>query len=151
MKLSTVFITSTLLFACFHSGEPAELRNHLQIGRTYYDAAEFKKAIWQFQLAAKAEPNKASPYFWLGKSYENVGLINGPLCGGRADSKAYTFLSKAVQLAPEDREYRHELFEFLIGSDSPHAFRQAEAILQTVNASDPDYPFMLVRLHEAGD
>jgi hypothetical protein len=55
-----------------------------------------------------------------------------------------------VQLAPEDREYRRELFDFLIEFDSSlHALDEAYKILQSTNESDPDYPVMQLRLHQA--
>ena len=132
------------------SAFPAELQNQFEIGRNYYYSAEFKKAISHFERAIALHPTDARAYFWVGKSYENLALINGPVFGLNAGSKAHKALARAVQLAPEDRDYRQELFEFLINADySPKALREAESILQTVNESDPDYPFMQLRLQEA--
>ena len=150
MKLSTAVITLIFLLSFAKSVFPAELQNQFEIGRNYYYSAEFKKAISHFERAIAVHPTDARAYFWLGKSYENLVLINGPMLGMNAGSKAHNDLDRAVQLAPEDREYRQELFEFLVNADySRNALREADSILQTVSESDPDYPFMQLRLHEA--
>ena len=140
MKLSTAAVTSMFLLTFSCAAFPAELQNQFEIGRNYYYSADFKKAISHFERAITLNPSDARAYFWLGKSYENLALINGPVLGMKAGSKAHKALAMAVQLAPEDGEYRQELFEFLINADySPKALREAESILQTVNKSDPDY------------
>ena len=152
MKLSSAVITSAFLLTFAGSATPAELRNQFEIGRKYYESGEFKQAIPHFQRAIKLVPDDARAYFWLGKSYETLALIGGPVLGGNASSKAHKALERAVQLAPENREYRQELFEFLINAEySRSALREAEDILQTVSESDPDYPFMQFRLEEARD
>jgi protein involved in temperature-dependent protein secretion len=83
---------------------------------------------------------------WLGKSYEMFADIRSPLLGLRASVKARLYLAKALQLARDNKDYRHELFQLLIVSDhSPGALPQAENILQMTPQTDPDYPFMLMR------
>jgi tetratricopeptide (TPR) repeat protein len=138
---------SLLICAC--TGWSAESRSARDAGRREYAAGEFKKSASHFQRALKADPNDADSYFWLGKSYEMLADIGGPLLGSRASFKARLCLSKALQLAPDNKDYRRELFQLLIVSDhSPDALRQAEGIIQMTPESDPDYPFMLLRLHQ---
>ena len=152
MKLSSAVITAAVLLTFAGSATPAELRNQFEIGRNYYESGEFKQAIFHFQRAIKSSPDDARSFYWLGKSYETLAFIDGPVMGGNASSKARKALERAVQLAPENREYRDELFGFLINAEyARNALREAEDILQTVNESDPDYPFMQFRLHEARD
>ena len=149
MKLSTALAICVVLATSIRSAQPAEAKNQLEIGEAHYNVAEFKQAIRHFELAAQADPTDARAYFGLGQSYENLALIGGPLGGGHAESKAHAFLAKAVALAPANREYRREFFNFLIDSDSRHARDEARNLLQTVNQGDPDYPFMLIHLQQA--
>ena len=150
MKVSSAVITAAFLLTFAGSATPAELRNQFEIGRNYFQSGEFKQAIFHFQRAIKSSPDDARSYYWLGKSYEILAFIDGPVMGGNSSSKARKALERAVQLAPENREYREELFDFLINAEyARNALREAEDILQTVNESDPDYPFMQFRLQEA--
>ncbi len=128
------------------------MQNQFEVGRSYYQAAEFKKAIAHFERALRTRPDDARCYFWMGKSYETLAVINGHIIGGHAGSQAHRFLAEAVQLAPTNREYRHELFEFLIESDySRGTLSEAENMLQRVSESDPDYLSMQRRLEDARD
>jgi tetratricopeptide (TPR) repeat protein len=141
-------ILSTLLLMFASAALSAESRNGGDAGRRDYAAGEFKRAASHFQRALRADPNDADSCFWLGKSYEMLADSRGPLLGARASFKARLYLAKALQLAPDNEEYRRELLEFLIVSDhSPGALRQAQSIIQMTPESDPDYPFMLLRLH----
>jgi tetratricopeptide (TPR) repeat protein len=146
MKRHLVWIL-VLTFTC--TAWSAESRSVRAAGRRDYAAGEFKKAASHFQRVLKTDPNDADSYFWLGKSYEMLADIGGPLLGARATLKARSSLTKALQLAPDNEDYRRELFQLLIVSDhSPGALRRAESIIQMVPESHPDYPFMLVRLHQ---
>src|SRR5437764_15479963 len=138
MKLHVVFIL-VLIFASRASS--AESWRARDAGHREYAAAEFKKAASHFQQAIKADPNDADSCFWLGKSYEMLADIRGPLLGARTSFKARFYLAKALQLAPKNGDYRRELFEFLIVSDhSPGALHLAHSIIQMTAESDPDYP-----------
>jgi tetratricopeptide (TPR) repeat protein len=140
MKLHVVVIV-LLIFASAASS--AESQGDRDAGHRDYAAAEFKKAVSHFQRAIKADPKDADSCFWLGKSYEMLADLSGPLLGTRTSFKARLYLAEAFQLAPNNDDYRHELFEFLIVSDhSPGALHLAETIIQMTPESDPDYPFM---------
>jgi tetratricopeptide (TPR) repeat protein len=142
-------IVSIVLLIFSSTGSSAESRSAFLAGRRDYAAGEFKKAACHFKRALKANSNDADSNFWLGKSYEMLSDVRGPLLGARASFKARFYLAKALDLAPDNEEYRRELFEFLIVSDhSPGALRRAERIIQMAPESDPDYPFMLLRLHQ---
>jgi tetratricopeptide (TPR) repeat protein len=146
MKLHLVSLTLLVLSS---TGSSAESRSAFCAGRRDYAAVEFKKAACHFKRALKADPNDADSSFWLGKSYEMLSDIRGPLLGARASFEARLYLAKALDLSPDNEEYRRELLEFLIVSDhSPGALRRAERIIQMVPESDPDYPLMLLRLHQ---
>jgi tetratricopeptide (TPR) repeat protein len=134
------------------AGSSAEPPSARVAGHRDYTAGEFEKAASDFQRALKREPNDADCYFWLGKSYEMLADIRGPLLGLRASVKARLYLTKALQLAPDNNDYRHELFQLLIVSDhAPGALRQAENIVQMAPQTDPDYAFMLMRLRQEYD
>jgi tetratricopeptide (TPR) repeat protein len=141
-------LASILLLMFASAAVSAESRNARNAGHSDYSAGEFKKAASHFQRALKADPNDAESCFWLGKSYEMLADIRGPLLGARASFKARLYLTRALQLAPRDEEYRRELFQVLITADhSPGALHRAESIIQMMPESDPDYPFVLMRLH----
>jgi tetratricopeptide (TPR) repeat protein len=143
----TPCLICVLLLISAGAGSSAESRSPRVAGHRDYTAGEFEKAASHFQRALKLEPNDADCYFWLGKSYEMLADIRVPLLGLRASVKARIYLAKALQLAPDNKDYRHERFELLIVSDhSPGALRQAENIIQLTPQADPDYAFMVMRL-----
>lgn len=143
------YFVCMLLLSLVCSAWPAESCSASAAGRREYSAGEFKKAAAHFARALKVDPGDADSYFWLGKSYEMLADIGGPVLGARASVRARFSLSKALELAPENEDYRRELFQLLIVSDhSPGALRQAESIIQMTPERHPDYPFMLARLHQ---
>jgi tetratricopeptide (TPR) repeat protein len=145
----TPCLVCVLLLICAGAGSSAESPSPRAAGHRNYTAGEFEKAASYFQRALKLEPNDADCYFWLGKSYEMLADIRGPLFGLRASVRARVYLAKALQLAPDNEDYRHELFQLLIVSDhSPGALPQAENIVRMTPQIDPDHPFMLMRLHQ---
>ena len=142
-------LASILLLMFASAGLSAESRNARNAGHSDYSAGEFKKAASHFQRALKADPNDADSCFWLGKSYEMLADIRGPVLGTRAAFKARLYLARALELAPENEEYRREFFQLSIAADhSAGALRRAQSIIQMTPESDPDYPFMLIRLHQ---
>ena len=144
MKTKLVLIVLALASA----GRAAE-RSDFSAGRKSYASGEFRKAASHFEKAVKADPANAEAHFWLGKSYEVLTDIGGPLFGTRSSSRARVHLTKAMELAPERPEYRDELFNFLLGSDqSLRGLAKARAVLQTMPKSDPDYASMQSRLQQ---
>jgi tetratricopeptide (TPR) repeat protein len=137
---------SILIVALALSGHAAEQQSELAIGRAYYSDGEFKKASVHFQLAVKADPKDAGAYYWLGRSHEILASIAAPF-DGRDNAKARASLTRAVELAPASREYRRELFDFLLDSadSSRSALPQAEAMLRTMPRDDPEYDYMRQR------
>jgi len=145
----TPCLICVLLLISARAGSSAESQSARVAGHRDYTAGEFEKAASHFRRALNVEPKDADCYFWLGKSYEMIADIRGPLLGLRASVKARLYLAKALQLAPDNKDYRHELFQLLIVSDhSPGALRQAENIIQMTPQTDPDYAFMLMRLRQ---
>jgi len=112
-------------------------------GREYYAEGEFRKAAAHFQLALQINPQDASSCYWLGVSYAMLGEIAVPF-DHKYNVKARVYLTRATELAPAQREYRRELFDFLLDSagSSRATVRQAAAILRAMPESDPDYSSM---------
>jgi tetratricopeptide (TPR) repeat protein len=144
LKLCAILLSAGLCFAAV--GQQSEIG----IGQAQYTAGEFKIAAAHFQLALQTDPHDADAYYWLGMADQRLADIAAPF-GGRYNAKARVNLTQAVELAPASREYRRELFDFLLDSagSSRGAWRQAEAILQTVAESDSEYVDMRRRLEEA--
>src|SRR4051794_775598 len=87
----------------------------LDVGRAYYREGEFRKAAVHFQLALDAGEDEAAACYWAGLSYQMLGDIATPF-GGRQYSKARVYLTRAMNLAPERRDYRQALFDLLLDS-----------------------------------
>jgi tetratricopeptide (TPR) repeat protein len=140
------FKLAILILAASFRGQAAGEQSELAAGRSYYAEGEFKKASAHFQLAVKANPDDAEPYYWLGVSYEILASIAAPF-DGKYNSKARVALTRATELAPVCREYRRELFEFLLDSarSSRRALREAKAILQAMPNTEPEYDYMCQR------
>jgi len=143
-KLAPVFLS---IFAL--SGQGAESINEVLAGRHSYNAGDYKRAAAHFEKAVKADPNDAGAYFWRGKSYALIGDLSGPLLGNRVLSKARVSFARAVDLAPENRDYRREFFNFLLWTDeSRTSLDRAERVLRSVPESDPDYRSMQWELQQ---
>src|SRR5207244_11668370 len=136
MKLTFLILMGRAAFGGAAAGQGSEFA----AGRAYYAEAEFRRAAAQFQLALKANPDDAEVCYWTGMSYQRLADIATPF-GGRYNAKARDYLTKAMNLAPNRREYRGALFDFLLDSAgfSRTAQRQAAGILLTMAESDPDY------------
>jgi tetratricopeptide (TPR) repeat protein len=133
-------------------GQAAGQQSEFATGRAYYVEGEFRKAATHFHLALKTNPNDAGTYYWMGMSYQVLADIATPF-GGKYNSKARLYLTKAVELAPSRPDYRRELFDFLVDSanSSGTALKQAAGILQTMSECDPDYGYMRRRFeHRSG-
>ncbi len=151
MKFKKPNMLVLVMLACL-GGQAAGQQSEFAAGRAYYAQGEFRKAAAHFQLALKTNPNDAEAYYWMGMSYQVLADIATPL-GGKYNSKARLYLTKAMELAPSRPDYRRELIDFLVDSanSSGIALKQAVDILQTVSESDPDYSYMRRRLeHESG-
>jgi tetratricopeptide (TPR) repeat protein len=144
MKTSLTFL---LLLLAVLNGPAAERNSEFAVGRSFYAQGEFKKAVVHFQLSLDANPCDAEAFYWIGVSYQKLADIALPF-GGRYHSKALVFLTRAVELAPTRRDYRLELFEYLLDpvSWSRSSQRRAVAILDATPESDPDYSYMQDRL-----
>ncbi len=136
-------LTLFLILLTGFGAEGATEQSELAIGRASYAEGDFKQAIAHFQLAVKSNPADAEAYYWMGMSYQTLADIAFPFTG-RYTSKARTYLTMAMELAPDCPDYRRELFNFLLdpGSSSRTGRRQAARILQLVSRNDPDYEIM---------
>src|SRR5256885_11478212 len=105
MKLNWPILILLAAFSC----PAATHRTGFAAGRAYYTTGEFKKALTQFQLAIEANPNDAESHYWMGMSYQALADISAPF-GGKYNSKARVYLTKAMELAPTRPDYRRELF-----------------------------------------
>jgi hypothetical protein len=133
---------SLLLIMLKSVASAATLSDGMEKGKNYYFAAEFKKAISQFELVMNANPDNPQAYLWLGKSYEMLADLK-PLFGMHTRMKAQMYLTRSVELAPGCDECRRELFDLLVTSDeSPSALREASLLVEKTPQSDPEYRFM---------
>jgi len=107
-------------------------------GRAYYYDGQFPKAAAYFEFALRDSPEDPALHYWAGRAHEVLADIAAPL-GHKHRSKARTHLARAVELAPENSEYRRELFHFLLDSGDA---RQAAAVLHAVDEPDPEYAMM---------
>jgi tetratricopeptide (TPR) repeat protein len=145
MNLNLIIL---MLLAGF-AGRAASRTPEFAAGRAYYAAGQFKKAVAHFRLALMVNPGDAEACYWTGISYQALADIATPF-GGKNNSNARDYLTRAMQLAPGQPEYRRALFDFLLDSSdsSRTALRQAAGILSTVTESDPDYAEMRRRLDD---
>ncbi len=89
-------------------------------GHDRFEICEFKGAAQAFSKALRSQPEDASLYYWLGKSYARMAEIAGPLHASRDARRARFSLERAVDLDPRNHEYLRELFDFYL--DSPEWF-----------------------------
>ena len=117
-------------------------------GEALFRECEFKAAARAFERALTSQPGNARLHFWLGKSYARMAEVSSLLSAHRNGRKAQVHLEAAVQLDPENREFRKELFEFYV--DSPEWFDggldRAMAILERLGPDDggPGTPSRIV-------
>ena len=126
-----------------------DAKAEIAAGRKEYMEGEFRKAAAHFAAATRLRPEDAGAFYWAGIAYERMADIATPF-GGRLLGRARGYLRSAARLAPESREYRQALFDFLLDSSdsSRSALPEAAALLETVAASDPDRDAMCRRLAE---
>jgi tetratricopeptide (TPR) repeat protein len=147
MNLKLVLVLSIASVSNAAVGEQSEIA----MGRSYYAEGQFKRAAAHFQRGLVENPNDADACFGAGMSYQMLADIAAPF-NHKYSSKARGYLTKATELAPTRQDYRSELFNFLLDAagSSRAARRQAEAILERMPESDPEYPWMHRRLEQEG-
>jgi len=141
-------LATVILLATF-AGRAAAQTPEFAAGRADYAAGEYRKAVAHFRLVLKDNPRDAEACYWTGMAYQSLADIATPF-GGQNNSHARDYLTKAATLAPENREYRQALFDFLLDSSdsSRTALRQAADMLSAMPESDPDYFEMRRRLDD---
>jgi tetratricopeptide (TPR) repeat protein len=143
--------TLVMLMLVSAAGSPAaDLRSELAAGQDYYRQGDFKRAVSHFRRALRVDGYDAELNYWMGRAYQGRGDVATPF-GGGYHSKALVYLRRAVALAPDRREFRRELFDFLIYSAevSPVRLRLAADLVSQTSESDPEYPLMRRRLELA--
>jgi tetratricopeptide (TPR) repeat protein len=110
-----------------------------ETGRSRFRDCEFKDAARAFTKALQFRPQDANLHFWLGKSYERMAEVAGPLHAAGNARQARRNLTRAVDLEPRNSEYLRELFDFYL--DSPQWFRggldQAALLVERIAPDDP--------------
>jgi tetratricopeptide (TPR) repeat protein len=108
-------------------------------GRSRFEECEFKNAARAFTKALQFRPNDANLHLWLGRSYERMAEVSGPLHAAGNARQARRSLERAVDLEPRNPEYLRELFDFYL--DSPQWFRgglqQAALLVERIAPDDP--------------
>jgi tetratricopeptide (TPR) repeat protein len=146
MKLAFSILTASM---AFHANA-ADRSPEYSEGRAYYADGNFKKAVAHFELALRADPDDADANYWTGMAYQRLADIATPF-GGKYNSRARRYLSKAVLLSPNRPDYRLELFNHVLDSaDATHSRppREVGALL-AISESDPEFPEMQRRLESA--
>src|SRR5215467_12267715 len=108
MRLALLFLAALAAYDVHAADRSPEFA----AGRAYYSDGEFRKAAAHFQLALKADPDDAEACYWAGMAYQRLADISTPF-GGRYNSKARQYLSRAAELSPNRPDYRLELFNHL--------------------------------------
>ena len=85
-------------------------------GEALFQECEFKAAARWFERALGNDPANARLHFWAGKSYSRLAEISSPWTARRNARKAQAHLETAVRLAPNNRKFLMELFEFYVNS-----------------------------------
>jgi tetratricopeptide (TPR) repeat protein len=110
-----------------------------QKGRARFEICEFKDAARDFTRALRYQPEDASLYHWLGKSYARMAEISSPLHASRDARNARVNLERAVDLDPRNHEYLRELFDFYLVS--PEWFSgglgKAANLVERIEPDDP--------------
>jgi tetratricopeptide (TPR) repeat protein len=127
--------------------EAAAARSEFSVGQACYNNGEFKQAVLHFQQELRYHPRHAESYFWMGMSYQSLADIAFPFAG-KDRSNARASLITAVELAPDEPDYRRALFNFLIDNagTSRATLQQATEILRTVPPNGLDYASMRKQL-----
>jgi tetratricopeptide (TPR) repeat protein len=146
MKLAFLILTAFVAYGANAADRSPEFAE----GRAYYADGDFKKAVAHFELALKSDPNDADANYWTGMAYQRLADIATPF-GGKYNSKARRYLSKAVLLSPNRPDYRLELFNHVLDTaDSTHSRPPRElSALVSASESDPEFPEMQRRLESA--
>jgi hypothetical protein len=74
-------------------------RVHNNIGNIYFNTKNYTKAIEEYSIAIKMDPEYSQAYFNLGLLYKTIGDLN----------KAIYYYQKAIELSPKTAEYYNNL------------------------------------------
>jgi len=125
VHIATVFsaccaITAVLLLsACGPRTPEGREAQHMQKGKAYLEAKEYKKAIIEFKVASQNMPKDVEPLYQLGMTYLARG--NRPL--------ALTTFQKAAQVDPNHEGTQYQMAVIKVGSGNPQTLEEARQTL----------------------
>jgi len=144
-NVSTVFFL-LLLFGCFQitelkekvQREPDNSALLVELGKTHFDAKQYKEAKKALKEAIKIDESNAEAYKWLvltlreiaAKGYDEKIYENADYLRNLA-FEVYRALDKAVRLAPEDGEIR--LLRGIVGVEMPFFVHKLEQGIDDLN------------------
>lgn len=119
-------VLAVLLSSCQQS-KPQRARNAIKRGQSYLDKREFPRAILEFRLAQRLDPQSADAYFHLG---------NGYLAAGQK-AAAYVNFQKARQLDANHGGAKRAVAQILAASRNAKDLEEAVRLSESVLELDP--------------
>jgi tetratricopeptide (TPR) repeat protein len=130
-RVVLVWASVALLFASCQQPKPARAKSAIARGQQYLEDKKISRAILEFRLAQRLDPQSADVYFQL---------ANGYLAAGQ-QAAAYVNLRKALQLDPNHGGAKRAVAQLLASSRNPknleEAVRLSESLLE-INPNDKD-------------
>lgn len=125
LRFILVAVCGLLIFlsACGISKE-----KHLARGEEYLQKRKFHEALMEFRAAAEIDRYSAEAHWGLARSYENLGDFN----------ETIENLRKAVELNPENPEFKTKLGNYYLLFDPP-SIPETEKLLKEIFAQDANF------------
>jgi tetratricopeptide (TPR) repeat protein len=96
-------------------------RVHNNIGNIYFNTKNYTKAIEEYSIAIKMDPEYSQAYFNLGLLYKTIGDLN----------KAIYYYQKAIELSPKTAEYYNNLgIVYMLKDDYDEAIKMYTKALE---------------------
>lgn len=121
------------------SSTPADAESAHLLCRSYYAMEDWDRAESACRKAVSLDSNNGRYHLWLGRVYGEKADHCGPFCGLSLAGKIREEFQRAVQLNPQEVEFRFDLTEFytgapgIVGGGTDKAREQAQ-VIGTTNA-----------------
>ena len=119
-------VLAVILSSCQQS-KPQRARSAIERGQKYLDKREFSRAIFEFRLAQRLDPQAADVYFHLGNGYLEAGQ----------QSAAYVNFHKALQFDTNHGGAKRAVAQLLAASRDTKNLEEAVRLSESVLKHDP--------------